>query len=254
MQTSKILLAVGASLVISLSVRGDTDAQAKARQALEQQLNQPPPQPAAPVPPPPTPAPAKKIPPPPEMAPATAPAVAAPAPETHADDQSIAKAREAMHQKINELATPPAAAAPAPPQPPPAEPPPKVIPPPSGETGSSDTTGSDTGASPQAIEKARAAMRQKVAELPNEPAEPGSANEAARAKALAAMYDKMQQLPPYAGSAEVGSMQFPPLEGPELPISGAKVQRLHALLQQYKADQITPEQYQSARAKILAEP
>jgi hypothetical protein len=70
------------------------------------------------------------------------------------------------------------------------------------------------------------------------------------------MYDKMQQLPPYSAASASGGMaqQFPPLEGPELPISGAKVQRLHALLQQYKADQITPEQYQAQRARILAEP
>jgi hypothetical protein len=100
-------------------------------------------------------------------------------------------------------------------------------------------------------------MRQKVAELPTEPVEPGSANEAAVDKARQAMYEKMQQLPPPAtGASSSGSasMQFPPLEGPELPISGAKVQRLHALLQQYKADQITPEQYQAERAKILAGP
>jgi hypothetical protein len=70
------------------------------------------------------------------------------------------------------------------------------------------------------------------------------------------MYDKMQQLPPETGVSESGkiTMQFPPMQAPDLPIPGAKIQKLHALLQQYKADQITPEQYQAARAKILAEP
>jgi hypothetical protein len=35
---------------------------------------------------------------------------------------------------------------------------------------------------------------------------------------------------------------------------GSKEQRLGVLLQQYKADQITPQEYHAQRAKILAEP
>ena len=42
--------------------------------------------------------------------------------------------------------------------------------------------------------------------------------------------------------------------GPPPPVSADKVQKLNALLQQYKADQITPEQYHEQRAKILAGP
>ena len=45
-----------------------------------------------------------------------------------------------------------------------------------------------------------------------------------------------------------------PIVAPDLPISEAKQQRLQALLVQYKADQITPEQYQQQRAAILAAP
>lgn len=45
---------------------------------------------------------------------------------------------------------------------------------------------------------------------------------------------------------------FLPLEGPPLPISSDQQQRLSELLQRYKADQVTPEQYQTERAKILA--
>ena len=101
-------------------------------------------------------------------------------------------------------------------------------------------------------------MRQKMTELPTEEMEPASSNPTVIAKARAAMYDKLQQLPPEtsAGSGAPGgtAMQFPQLQGPDLAISGEKVQRLHALLQQYKADQITPEQYQAERAKILAAP
>jgi hypothetical protein len=45
-----------------------------------------------------------------------------------------------------------------------------------------------------------------------------------------------------------------PIMAPPLPISPSKEAQLQALLQQYKSDQITPEQYQIERAKILAEP
>jgi hypothetical protein len=47
---------------------------------------------------------------------------------------------------------------------------------------------------------------------------------------------------------------FQPLPGPDLPISADKQQRLADLLQKYKADEISPEQYHQQRAKILAEP
>jgi hypothetical protein len=45
-----------------------------------------------------------------------------------------------------------------------------------------------------------------------------------------------------------------PINAPALPISTTKGQRLQALLALYKADQITPEQYQKQRAAILAGP
>jgi len=44
-----------------------------------------------------------------------------------------------------------------------------------------------------------------------------------------------------------------PMEAPALPISGTKEQRLQQLLQQYKADQITPQEYHQKRAQIIAE-
>ena len=44
-----------------------------------------------------------------------------------------------------------------------------------------------------------------------------------------------------------------PPEAPPLPISAEQEQRLQELLQKYKADQITPEQYQTERARILGE-
>jgi hypothetical protein len=47
---------------------------------------------------------------------------------------------------------------------------------------------------------------------------------------------------------------FRPIQSPALPISSDKHTRLNDLLRRYQADQITPEQYHQARAKILAEP
>jgi hypothetical protein len=45
-----------------------------------------------------------------------------------------------------------------------------------------------------------------------------------------------------------------PIEAPPLPISAAKEAQLQALLAKYKADQITPVEYQKQRAEILAQP
>ena len=45
-----------------------------------------------------------------------------------------------------------------------------------------------------------------------------------------------------------------PLMAPPIPISQAKEARLQELLKNYKADQITPEEYHKQRAAILAEP
>jgi hypothetical protein len=45
-----------------------------------------------------------------------------------------------------------------------------------------------------------------------------------------------------------------PMVSPLLPISAAKEAQLQALLAKYKADQLTPEEYQKQRAEILAQP
>jgi hypothetical protein len=56
--------------------------------------------------------------------------------------------------------------------------------------------------------------------------------------------------PTYPGG-DLGLKQIPP---PPLPISASKADRLAALLDKYKADQISPEEYHQQRAAILAEP
>ena len=74
---------------------------------------------------------------------------------------------------------------------------------------------------------------------------------------------KMQELPPGLGEEPAAApmkltrvkspLNFPPLEAPAPGISADKQQRLGILLQRYKTDQVTPEQYHAERAKILAE-
>jgi hypothetical protein len=45
-----------------------------------------------------------------------------------------------------------------------------------------------------------------------------------------------------------------PIDVPPPPVSAKKEAELQALLAKYMADQVTPEEYQKARAAILAEP
>src|SRR5579885_42300 len=49
------------------------------------------------------------------------------------------------------------------------------------------------------------------------------------------------------------NLGFKPIEPPPPPVTPEQEAQLHALLQQYLANQITPEQYQAERAKILGE-
>jgi hypothetical protein len=61
----------------------------------------------------------------------------------------------------------------------------------------------------------------------------------------AAVVQKPGVVPPVATSIEAA---------PASPLSGSKQERLAALLQLYKADTITPQQYHTQRAAIIAEP
>jgi hypothetical protein len=278
----------------------DPDAIAKARAAMEQKLKEmqgqapttaPAPAPVAAQPPPPkrTAQPKVKAPPPatPAPAPAPVPVVQAPA----ADAAAIEKARRALREQ----ATPPATA-PAQPavvaQPPPAAPAP--VPPPALATTVPAAGGvfSPVPASdPQAIEKARQALRDKIGTIEAETSTPGAppppptpstatvpvvtgtvqtpstpginsppeADPAAIAKAREAVRQTMDTSPAAQPSAPAikasrTALNFPAIQGPALPISSDKQQRLQSLLQQYRMDLISPEQYQASRAKILAEP
>jgi hypothetical protein len=54
--------------------------------------------------------------------------------------------------------------------------------------------------------------------------------------------------------AVVAEPMVKPIETPALPIAATKEERLQALLDKYKADQITPAEYHTERAKIIGEP
>jgi hypothetical protein len=141
-----------------------------------------------------------------------------------------------------------ATAAPAPAPAPAAPPPVVIIPPPSTSTTSSQPTDSAS------IAKAREAVRYRNSQqgevVPNaDPVAIAKAREAVRQRV-----GTMTYVDPSARSGDSSLSNFPPLEGPALPISYEKQQRLAQLLDRYKADQVTPEQYQAERAKILAAP
>src|ERR1043166_3677729 len=109
MQISKCLLVVCAAVcTFSLPLRSqDTDAQTKAREALEKKMKELQGQSDKAVP---SPAPAKQPEAKPQPAPAAPPPAAVSAPSAApavqpVDSEALAKAREAMRQKMNELQT-----------------------------------------------------------------------------------------------------------------------------------------------------
>jgi len=65
----------------------------------------------------------------------------------------------------------------------------------------------------------------------------------------------MPKAPPQNANANSAGrdLGLKPIVAPPLPISPMQEAQLQALLEKYEANAITPEQYQAARAKILAE-
>jgi hypothetical protein len=147
------------------------------------------------------------------------------------DSDKIAKAREAVRQKIKELETQPAAEVPA--------------------------------VAPAAAKPAPTAK--PVAVKPQEPmakpeAKPKVEKPALAAKPVAAKPKEPIAKPEAKPVAEKpakknvkGTAAFPQIQGPPPSVSADKEQRLQELLRKYKADQVTPEEYHQQRAKILAE-
>jgi len=101
----------------------------------------------------------------------------------------------------------------------------------------------------KADDKARKEAKAKAE--PKKQAEAQTQKEAeTKAKAQQGMSEKSAT----KAQAEKKPAAFKPIERPPAPISADKDQRLTELLRKYKADEITPDQYQKERAKILAEP
>jgi fused signal recognition particle receptor len=218
----------------TVSAPADSEAISRAREALEQKMNQIQGQPAQPAP---APAPVVSQPPPPKrrakpqaapQPPMTVQAPAAPAlnPAPAAVDDSIAKAREALREKMQTLGAEPA---PTPPAPAFAQPQAPAAPP--------------VAAAP--------AVQPPAAPAYNALPEPESADVAKARESVRTTLDAMPDQPSPDKAGKVG-MNFPRLQAPPLGISADKQQKLQNLLQQYKMDLISPEQYQAARAKILA--
>jgi hypothetical protein len=311
MQISRsFLVACGAAYCLALLplCAADADADLKLREALEKKINELQGQPPAPAPqskeasaPAQTPAPVAV----PAARQAPAPVLAAPPP---VDSEAIAKAREALRQKLNELETQPAQvapqpvvvappvtrkpapvampapaarptppaqwiptppaqpvaqpvqpAAPAQPLPPIAQPAPVRAPAAAVQTTTRPVLVAPPPVDSEAIAKAREALRQKMNELEMQPA---AANPVQPASVVApqapALAPGVQPQPVAAQPAPAKRNQllpsFPPLQGPPSAVAPDKEQRLQELLRKYRADQITPEEYHQQRAKILAEP
>lgn len=228
MQTTKFLVVIGAVAAVWASplpsfAGPDTEAQAKMREALRQKL--------------------ETLNPPATTAPAPAPKAAAPAP-----------ARKVEQPKPAAVA--PAAAAPTVVVPVPLEVEPAK---PAAVTATATAARSDSRFSEVPVadsdataEKMREALRQKIATEPA-PAPAVVAATAAPAKPVAPAAPAVAPAPAPAATSAVASPVKPePVVAPAF--TGSKQDRLTALLQQYKADQITPQQYHTQRAAIVAEP
>jgi hypothetical protein len=115
---------------------------------------------------------------------------------------------------------------------------------------------------PDAIAKARMAVRQKLEELEAQEAaqELTPVVEPVVAEPVQTKIKPVRKTAAPAGRAEAErqalktSDAFRPLEAPPSSLSASKETRLAELLQRYKADQITPQEYHTQRAAILAEP
>ncbi len=278
----------------------------KAREAMRQKMQEVVAQePAAVAPPaavPAAPAPAAV----PVAPPPAAPAVAVPAAQAApaaavvpppADNETIAKARQALDQKMKELrAQPteapaikpaPVIAAPSKPVQPTVVPPPTVTPPPPVQVAApppaqvpppvqSQSVQLEAATTPppatapfpmlapqqdtEEIIRARAALHAKMQELGTQPAvapsskaprQPALAVEPSGTKPTQVAVVREDKPPKAPKPPKAAPLTFPAMEAPPLPISMDKKQQLDALLERYKADQITPDQYQAERAKIL---
>jgi hypothetical protein len=113
-----------------------------------------------------------------------------------------------------------------------------------------------TPATPPVVAEPPAVPAVVVVQTPADAAQPASTNSTdadAEEKARLALLAKMAVASPQPVMTRTVAGPVP-IVAPAIPVSMTKEMRLQALLARYKADQITPEQYHTQRAAILAEP
>lgn len=208
-------LICGAALVLGGSTARaypDTEAQAKAREAVRQAMQQLQTARLSPVP-------------------GAGVAALAAGALTQADADALARAREAVRQRIQEL------------QPAPAQP-----------------ADSVAKVKPEPVKRSRPAPAMVAQPKPVKPAKPVAVAKPKREKpvksVVATKVKPAKPAEPVAAPKKVGepSVAVVPLEGPGSPLPVGKDARLAELLRRYKADQITPQEYHTERARILSEP
>lgn len=218
----------------------DSEAIAKAREAMREKMNaleaqQPAPAPVQPAPPAQVSTPAPK----PKQAPAPAPVVRsekkpAPAPVVRSEKKP-APAPVVRAEKKPTPTPPKAEPAPA------SQPAPSVV-----ATRAPKFSSEEPNATPAKVDPG---VRQ---ELDKKEAELAATRTAQRPSMPAPEKNQPRRKSQAQPRNEVPSYQ--PLEAPALPISDAKHQQLQELLRRYQADELTPSQYHLERAKILAQP
>ena len=178
----------------------------------------------------------------------------------HAKDTATdAQLREALRQKMSEIGgespapvAPPAAGAPAPA---PATPPASVAPPTVAAPAAQPAVTAPAAQDDAEIARLQQALRDRIAaEGPVTKVVAAPVVEAPAAKPTVSAKPAVQ--PTVVKPAVTATSKKPvqvPMVAPAPPIAASKEQRLQQLLQQYKADQITPQEYHQQRAAILAE-
>ena len=118
---------------------------------------------------------------------------------------------------------------------------------------------------PEAVADANAtqlrdALRQAMTALEDSPGDgrfaavPAATADANAAQLRDALRRTMANLTKYPPSRALAASTALVMEAPLSPLSGSKSARLSVLLERYTADQITPQEYHTQRAAIVAEP
>jgi hypothetical protein len=178
------------------------------------------------------------------------------------DNEAQAAARAALMQKMNDLDSQqaePASNQPSPPAPAETQP---VMPPPAPEpvapAATAEPPAPPVEAAPVApeVQPAAPAPVEPEVVMPVAPPAPVVTTPMPEppTESVRQNYMPVQRLPSRAMNYPGKKFGFKPIEPPPSPVSAEKEAALQALLDQYKADQITPEQYQVQRAEILNAP